>query len=115
MEEMDEKYEGLLQAARQGDAEAQFQLGYGHHYGDGMVQDFEAAVKWYRMAVEQEWVPAYFHLGECYYFGTGVQKDSEKAKMYYQMAAQYDYMPAIDALHYDIHYEFGAEGLDVDD
>ena len=39
--------------AEQGDADAQFLLGFMYAYGKGVAQDFAKAVKWYRKAAEQ--------------------------------------------------------------
>jgi TPR repeat protein len=43
----------LLKSAYQGDAEAQFDLGWRYAYGYGVKQDDAEAVKWYRKAAEQ--------------------------------------------------------------
>jgi len=43
----------LTQKAEAGDAEAQVCLGFAYHYGGGVSQDFQQAVKWYRKAAEQ--------------------------------------------------------------
>ena len=41
-------------AAKQGDPEAQSSLGTLYYSGEGISQDFEKALKWYRLAAEQE-------------------------------------------------------------
>jgi TPR repeat protein len=40
-------------AAEQGDADAQFNLGWMYADGQGVLQDFKTAVTWYRQAAEQ--------------------------------------------------------------
>ena len=39
--------------AQQGDAAAQFSLGYMHYAGQGVAQDYSEGLKWYRKAAEQ--------------------------------------------------------------
>ena len=45
--------EHLRSAAEQEDAGAQFRLGVMYHTGEGVPQDYQEAVKWYRLAAEQ--------------------------------------------------------------
>ena len=42
-----------LKKAEQGDADAQFNLGYLYESGRGVSQDYNEAAKWYRKAAEQ--------------------------------------------------------------
>ena len=41
------------QAADQGDAAAQFQMGVAYEYGRGVEKSDEGAVQWYRQAADQ--------------------------------------------------------------
>ena len=50
---MGEPAKGYYEAAMQGDAEAQYQLGNCYYNGDGVRKDFSAAADWYREAAEQ--------------------------------------------------------------
>jgi len=50
-------------AAKQGDAEAQFNLGVMYHNGHGVSQDDKTAAKWFRLAAEQGDAAAQFNLG----------------------------------------------------
>ncbi len=43
----------LTPLAEQGDAEAQFNLGYMYRTGEGVPQDDKTAVEWYTLAAEQ--------------------------------------------------------------
>jgi len=43
----------IKEAAEQGDAYAQHSLGMAYGYGEGVPEDDEEAVKWYRKAAEQ--------------------------------------------------------------
>ena len=40
-------------AAAQGDADAQYNLGYMFEYGHGVAQDTAEAIRWYRLAAAQ--------------------------------------------------------------
>ena len=39
--------------ASQGDSFAQFSLGYGYHYGEGVDKDSVKAIEWYKKAADQ--------------------------------------------------------------
>ena len=59
--------------------------------GQGVAQDFEKALKWYRMAVEQGDGQAQFNLGVLYWNGQGVAKDPTKALQWYEKAWKQGY------------------------
>jgi TPR repeat protein len=80
--------------AEQGDAEAQFNLGFCYDDGRGVEKDYGEAVKWYRKAAEQNFAPAQFNLGYCYANGQGVRKDKTEAVKWYRQAADQNYTPA---------------------
>ena len=69
----------VRQAAEQGDATAQFNLGLMYANGEGVPEDDAEAVRWYRMAAEQGLAIAQFNLGVKYDFGEGVPKDGAEA------------------------------------
>lgn len=75
-------------AARRGDAEAQFRLGNAYHYGEGISGDHAEAAKWYRLAAEAGHARAQFKLGILYRSGEGVPRDDEEAAEWLEMAAQ---------------------------
>ncbi len=76
--------------AEQGDAEAQFNLGFCYDDGRGVRKDYGEAVKWYRKAAEQNFAPAQFNLGCCYANGQGVARDKVEAYAWFSMAAKAD-------------------------
>jgi TPR repeat protein len=43
----------LRPLAEQGNADAQFELGFMYQYGEGVPEDYEQAVAWYRKAADQ--------------------------------------------------------------
>ena len=71
-----------------GDPEAQMEMGEFYANGDGVVQDYAEAVKWYRKAAEQGYVEAQVNLAYCYYEGSGVQQDYAEAVKWYREAAE---------------------------
>ena len=76
-------------AARQGDIDAQYMLGYMHNISDGAPRDYREAVKWYLLAAEQGHVKSQASLGHIYDSGkAGVPKDYEKALKWYMLAAE---------------------------
>ena len=76
----------VRQAAEQGDARAQFNLGIMYDNGEGVFKDEAEAVKWFRLAAEQGHADAQFNLGVTYANGQGVLKDSVLAHMWYNIA-----------------------------
>ena len=52
--------------AEQGDANAQFGLGFMYDQGDGVPQDFKTALIWYTLAAEQGVAKAQFNLALMY-------------------------------------------------
>ena len=53
----------MLPLADQGDAAAQYNLGYMYEIGEGVPQDYVQALKWYRKAAEQGDASARFNPG----------------------------------------------------
>ena len=74
-------------AADQGNASAQFNLGYCYDMGQGVPQDYGEAVKWYRKSADQGYARAQFNLGVCYKQGQGVPLDYGEAVKWYRKAA----------------------------
>lgn len=84
-------YEAALRLLRlpaeQGDAKAQFFLGFMYDVGKGAPQDSAAAASWYRLAAEQGETIAQFTLGLSYAKGQGVPQDFVLAHMWLNLAA----------------------------
>jgi flagellar biosynthesis GTPase FlhF len=75
-------------AAEQGDSLAQARLGFMYERGDGVKQDYEEAIKWYRKAAEQGHSGSQNNLGNIYELGKGVPKDYAEAVRWYRKAAE---------------------------
>jgi TPR repeat protein len=73
--------------ARQGNADAQYNLGDMYEYGQGVSQDYKTALKWYRLAAKQGDADAQYKLGVMYDAGKGVLQDYVRAHMWLNIAA----------------------------
>ena len=73
--------------AEQGNALAQFNLGFMYENGQGMPQDYAEAVKWYRKAADQGDAAAQNNLSLMYAEGQGVAQDYVQANMWSNLAA----------------------------
>ena len=71
----------------QGDAAAQFSLGFMYQKGKGVPQDDMLAVKWYRQAADQGLANAQNNLGLMYHNGQGVPQDYRLAVKWNRQAA----------------------------
>ncbi len=70
------------------DAETQYNLGVITANGQGVPQDTEQAVAWFRKAAEQRYAGAQYALGIMYQNGDGVPQDDEQALLWFRRAAQ---------------------------
>jgi TPR repeat protein len=93
----------ILNAAKNGNADAQFQLAEIYNTGDGVEESPAEALKWYRTAAENGSSDAQFSLAEMYRYGDGVEKDFETALLWYKRAAEggnHDAMSALGFIYY---------------
>jgi TPR repeat protein len=79
--------ESLLDLAKQGDPEAQVQLGMIYRDGEGVTKNYQEAVKWFAKAAEQGHARGQAALGGMYYDGQGVSQDYEQAALWFRKAA----------------------------
>jgi len=76
------------EAAEQGNASAQFALGFLFQRGYGVAQDHSQAAAWYRMSAEQGNAEAECELGSLHYKGDGVPQDYAQAAAWYRKAGE---------------------------
>lgn len=76
------------QAAEQGNADAQYNLGLAYANGEGVPQNDREAVKWYRRAADQGNAYAQSDFGAMYTLGRGVPQDDREAVKWYRRAAE---------------------------
>ncbi len=77
----------LRPLAKQGNANAQYNLGIMYENGRGVPQDDAEAVKWYRKAAEEGYAKAQVLFGNMYLQGYGVPQDYVQAHMWFDVAA----------------------------
>ncbi len=75
-------YPFLLLEAEKGNARAQYYLGAMYHNGQGVLQDYNEAAKWWRLAADQGDATAMCNLAEMYATGVGIKKDLAMAKKF---------------------------------
>ena len=78
----------LVQAAKQGNAEAQLKLGAMMATGNGAPKNEAEAVKWFRLAAEQGVAEAQSNLGFMLEKGDGAPKNEAEAVKWYRLAAE---------------------------
>ena len=74
-------------AAEQGDADAQYNLGFAYAVGRSVPRDDAEAVRWFRLAADQGLAEAQFILGFMYAEGRGVPQDDAEAARWHLPAA----------------------------
>ena len=74
--------------AEEGEPSAQYRLGLYYASGDGVPNNDQEAVKWFRLAAEQGHSEAQYFLAFHYQFGKGVDKNSVEAIKWYQSSAK---------------------------
>lgn len=84
----------IMEAALNGDKEAQWKLGNCYEKGEGVKKSIKEAVKWYEKAALQSYAKAQWRLGECYKKGEGTKENLSEAAKWYKAAAEQGYAPA---------------------
>ena len=99
-------------AAGQGDARAQFEIGWCYLSGKGVEEAPEKAVGWYRLAAEQGYAAAQYWLGWCHQYGKGVEVDLAEAVKWYRTAAAQGNADALEDLA-DLGCEVSGYGMTI--
>jgi hypothetical protein len=74
--------------AQEGNADAQFRLGWMYARGSGVPQDRSEALKWYQLSALQGCGDAQVALAVIYSIGSSVPQDYTEAAKWYRLAAQ---------------------------
>ena len=98
-----DEFEDIFSRAEAGDSSAQIVLGDKYAKGDGVLEDNNEAVKWYRLAAEQGLAIAQNRLGLMYELGDGVTGDYKEAFKWYRLAAEQGY----DVAQHNLGYLYG--------
>ena len=75
-------------SAEQGNVFAQNNLGLLNANGQGVIQNYQEAVRWYRLAAEQGYALAQNNLSIMYWRGKGVTQDYEAAAKWFRLASK---------------------------
>lgn len=75
------------QAAKSGDAQAQFELGQFYYEGKGAPRDLNQALSYFEQASLQGHAEAQYHLGMMFFRGEGVAANNVQAYIVLKMAA----------------------------
>ena len=78
----------LMDAAKRGDAAAQYEVGLRYANGEGVTQDMAEAAKWFERAAQQGLTVAEYRLAAQYEKGRGVTQSDAKAREWYEKAAK---------------------------
>ncbi len=79
-----------IERAKKGSADDQYAVGLMLLQGDGLDQDYAAAIKWFHAAAKQGHTGAELNLGLLYKSGRGVLQDFSTAAEWFQKAAAKD-------------------------
>jgi len=90
----------LRYLAEHGDVRAQYDLGVLYDRGQGVPQDNQEAMNWYRRAAEQGEARAQYNLGLMYANGQGVSQDYVEAYYWIAVAAAQGNVHAVGARGY---------------
>jgi TPR repeat protein len=88
----------LRELAEKGQMQAQTDLGLQYAKGNGVQQDYAAALEWFQRAAAQDAPRAQFYLGLMYERGYGVARSYATALDWYRRAAAQNFAPAEIAL-----------------
>ncbi|PIE24092.1 MAG: hypothetical protein CSA62_04615 [Planctomycetota bacterium] len=96
--ELAQPFSSLQARAQNGDAGAQYRLGYLKEQGQACAANLKEAAHWYRFAAEQGHPAAQYRLGMLYFEARGVALDFVEAERLLLGAASQSYAPAQDKL-----------------
>ncbi|MPY72046.1 MAG: hypothetical protein GEU92_18440 [Alphaproteobacteria bacterium] len=84
----------VTEAARGGDARAQYDLGVLFARGEDVPRDDKSAVEWFERAALRGYAPAQYNLGVVYEQGRGIDRNPALAFFWYQSAAEQGHVRA---------------------
>ena len=96
-------------SAEQGNASAQYSLGWMYRNGYGVDKDYGEAVRWYRKSAEQGNSYGQNGLGYMYRNGYGVDKDYTEAVRWYRKSAEQGNSYAQDSFGDMYYYGYGVD------
>lgn len=88
-----QEFQKLMNAAKKGDAEAQYWLGAMYADSESPQKNLKEAVKWFRKSAEQEFEAAQYMMGIVYESGMAVKRDFKEAASWFTKAAMQGFAP----------------------
>lgn len=90
-----------------GDANDCYRIAEAYYYGNGVVQNYDEAAKWYEKAAQMGHQEAQCDLGNCYYYGEGLPENYERSVYWYEKAAEQGNVRALYNLGNSYYYGEG--------
>ena len=87
-EELDRRIDAYYAKALQGDAYAQYCIGWYYFTGVGVTKSYEEAFSWFEKSAKGGCAEGMEKLGDCYYEGKGVSRNFSLANKWYTKAAK---------------------------
>ena len=103
-----------LPLAKQGDPNAQLNIGLMYDTGRGLAVDSNQAVYWYRQSAENGLAAAQYNLGLMYRDGHGVEQDAQLANSWLERAAQQGLQAARDLLEAGVHLPTSTDATELE-
>jgi len=107
-EGMDPLVQEQYRKAKNGDAQAQSNLGFAYSQGEGVKKDYDIALKWLHKSAGQGNAEGQSNLGYMYSNGYGVERDNSEALKWYRMAAEQG--GAHGQYRIGVYYQIGSGG-----
>jgi len=105
-----EEFKKTKELADQGDAVAQYYLGYCYRWGNGVSNDNAEAVKWFRKSAEQGYRPAQIQLVKCFMHGEGVLENYEEADKWWRYGKRNTQLEAFSQCDYNGLIYYNGQG-----
>ena len=97
--------------ANLGNVKAQYNLGLMYDMGKGVLQDYEEAVRWYKLSAEQGYSSAQHNLGLLNFNGQGVPQDFQTAINWFTLAAE---QGSLQGQHNIAYMYYNGQGVKID-
>ena len=76
----------LVEKALNGDEDAGLTIAHMYYNGDGVIQDYTEAIKWYKILAEKGNPYAQYYMGLCHDEGRGLEASLTKAMDFYKQS-----------------------------
>ncbi len=92
--DVDDDVKDVLQRAKEGDPDAQYEMGMRYRTGDGVFEDEQESVRWLGSAADGGNVDAMYEMGVSFDLGIGLPIDEFAAEEWYRKAAEHGHEKA---------------------